>query len=50
METAKRKYLSLCSVSEETTGGQGVHREVESERLEENHRVVVEEDEPVGQR
>ena len=50
METAKRKYLSSYSVSEGATGGQGVHREVESEGFEENHRVVVEEDEPVGQR
>jgi hypothetical protein len=35
-------------------GGQGVHREVESEGLAENHRVVIDgsypEDEPVGQR
>ena len=35
-------------------GGQGVYREVESEGLEENHRVVIEgshpNDEPVGQR
>jgi len=40
METAKRKYLSLYSV-EETTGGQGVHREVESEGFAENYRAVI---------
>ncbi len=38
----------------ESFGGQGAHREVGSEGLEENHRVVIEgsdpEDEPVGQR
>jgi len=38
----------------ESIGGQGAHREVGSEGLEENHRVVIEgshpEDEPVGQR
>ncbi len=36
----------------EDSGGQGVHREVESEGFAENHRVVIDgshpEDEPVG--
>ena len=51
--TQPREALSSDAVIE-TTGGQGVHREVESEGLEEHHRVVIEgshpEDEPVGQR
>ena len=32
------------------SGGQGVHREVESEGHEEKYRAVIEKDEPVGQR
>ena len=51
--TQPRDALSSHPV-DKTTGGQGVHREVESEGLEEHHRVVIEgshpEDEPVGQR
>ena len=43
METAKRMNLSRCSVRLRTTGGQGVHREVESEGFEEKHRAVIEE-------
>jgi hypothetical protein len=39
---------------EESFGGQGVHREMESEGHEENYRAVIDggcpEDEPVGQR
>jgi len=53
MDTAKGRYLSSRSV-ETTTGGQGVHREVESEGFAEKYRAVVEEshpsDEPVGQK
>jgi hypothetical protein len=53
MDTAKGKSLSSHSV-EQTTGGQGVHREVESEGFAEKYRAVVEgshpTDEPVGQR
>lgn len=53
IDTAKGKYLSLHSV-EMTTGGQGVHREVESEGFAEKYRAVVEgshpTDEPVGHR
>ena len=49
-ETAKVD-LELAAVN---FGGQGAHREVGSEGLEENHRVVIEgsdpKDEPVGQR
>src|SRR6056297_1809380 len=41
METAKGTYLSLRSVPE-TTGGQGVHREVESEGFAEKYRAVIE--------
>ena len=37
-------------LAEQEFGGQGVHREVESEGFEENHRVVINCDEPVGQR
>ena len=37
-----RWFLSLL-YSRETTGGQGVHREVESEGFEEKHRAVIEE-------
>jgi hypothetical protein len=52
-DTAKGRHLHSCFVAE-TTGGQGVHREVESERHEEKYRAVIEggdpEDEPVGQR
>jgi hypothetical protein len=44
---------SLAEVGD-SFGGQGVHREVESEGFAENHRVVIDgihpEDEPVGQR
>jgi len=49
MDTDKGRYLRLGSASREATGGQGVHREVGSEGLAEKHRVVVEQDEPVGQ-
>ena len=35
----ERPTFQLCR---KTTGGQGVHREVESERLEENYRAVIE--------
>jgi hypothetical protein len=38
---AKGKDLSSVSVIK-TTGGQGVHREVESEGLEEKYRAVIE--------
>jgi len=42
------------AICRETTGGQGVHREVESEGFEEKYRAVIDgghpEDEPVGQR
>ncbi len=41
MDTAKGKYLSLGSVHR-TTGGQGVHREVESEGFAEKYRAVIE--------
>ena len=40
MDTAKGMYLSLRSVR--TTGGQGVHREVESEGFAEKYRAVIE--------
>ena len=40
-DTAKGKYLSSVSVNK-TTGGQGVHREVESEGHEEKYRAVIE--------
>lgn len=52
METAKEKP-KFEHKSTMTTGGQGVHREVESEGLEEKYRAVIERetcDEPVGQR
>ena len=41
METAKGMHLSLRSVHW-TTGGQGVHREVESEGFAEKYRAVIE--------
>ena len=41
METAKGMYLSSRSVHW-TTGGQGVHREVESEGFAEKYRAVIE--------
>ncbi|MDA1231310.1 MAG: hypothetical protein O2856_11100 [Planctomycetota bacterium] len=41
METAKRMNLSQLSVRLRTTGGQGVHREVESEGFEEKYRAVI---------
>ena len=41
METAKGMYLSRRSVLG-TTGGQGVHREVESEGFAEKYRAVIE--------
>ena len=41
MDTAKGMYLSSCSVHG-TTGGQGVHREVESEGFAEKYRAVIE--------
>ena len=40
--TAKRMDLSRLSVRLRTTGGQGVHREVESEGFEEKYRAVIE--------
>ena len=40
-DTAKGMHLSLRSVPV-TTGGQGVHREVESEGSAEKHRAVIE--------
>ena len=39
--TQPRRNLS-CVYCRETTGGQGVHREVESEGLEEKYRAVIE--------
>ena len=41
METAKRMNLSWRFVRLRTTGGQGVHREVESEGFEEKYRAVI---------
>jgi hypothetical protein len=41
MDTAKRMNLSRRSVRSRTTGGQGVHREVESEGFEEKYRAVI---------
>ena len=41
MDTAKRMNLSWLSVRLRTTGGQGVHREVESEGFEEKYRAVI---------
>jgi len=41
MDTAKGMYLSRRSVPG-TTGGQGVHREVESEGFAEKYRAVIE--------
>ena len=41
MDTAKRTNLSRRSVRLRTTGGQGVHREVESEGFEEKYRAVI---------
>jgi hypothetical protein len=41
METAKRMNLNRRSVRLRTTGGQGVHREMESEGFEEKYRAVI---------
>ena len=41
METAKGMYLSWRTV-QETTGGQGAHREVESSGFAEKYRAVIE--------
>ena len=41
MDTAKEMHLSSHSVMK-TTGGQGVHREVESEGFAEKYRAVIE--------
>ena len=41
MDAAKGMHLSLCSAVK-ATGGQGVHREVESERFAEKYRAVIE--------
>ena len=49
METAKGMYLSSRSVHW-TTGGQGVHREVESEGFAEKYRAVIEGATPVMNR
>ncbi len=52
-DTAKGRHLH-CRSAAQATGGQGVHREVESERHEEKYRAVIDggysKDEPVGQR